>query len=205
MSETSPTAEPERNAKAEAAAAKAYAKAQRPWFKKKRFILPLAFVAIMIVAGVSGGGDDTKTVATDTGSDPSASVSAPADEAAEESSAPVVDDESVEPVVEEPDYTASQENAIEAAQNYLSFAPFSRLGLIQQLSSKAGDGYPRADAVFAVNHIDVNYNKQAVKAAKNYLSFTSFSRAGLIQQLSSKAGDKYTQAQAVYAANALGL
>jgi len=81
----------------------------------------------------------------------------------------------------------------------------SKKGLIRQLSSQAGDGYPKADAVFAVNHIDVNWKEQAVQSAKDYLDFTSFSRDGLIQQLSSSAGDQYTHAQAVYAANKVGL
>lgn len=47
------------NPKAAAAAAKAYAKATRPWFKKKRFIIPIVLVVLMIIGGLSGGGDDT--------------------------------------------------------------------------------------------------------------------------------------------------
>ena len=45
-----------RQAKAEAKAAAAYAKAQRPWYKKKRFILSLGLVILIvaIVAGTSG-------------------------------------------------------------------------------------------------------------------------------------------------------
>lgn len=45
-----------KTAKAQAAAAKATAKALRPWWKKKRFIIPLAFVALMVVAAAAGGG-----------------------------------------------------------------------------------------------------------------------------------------------------
>jgi Domain of unknown function (DUF4352) len=61
-----------RDAKARAKADKAYAKAQRPWFKKKRFILPLVFfVLIILIASLSGGGDDPKT-ATSSGATPSA-------------------------------------------------------------------------------------------------------------------------------------
>jgi hypothetical protein len=101
--------------------------------------------------------------------------------------------------------TRSQENAIRSAENYLDFMPFSRLGLIRQLSSSAGDGYSKADATYAVDHITVNYNEQAYKAGKNYLDMMSFSRAGLIQQLTSSAGDQYTRAQATYAVNKLDL
>ena len=49
-----------RDAKAQAAADKAYAKSRRPWWKKKRFIIPLGLVLIAIIAsaGSGGGGDD---------------------------------------------------------------------------------------------------------------------------------------------------
>ncbi len=40
--------------KAAAAAAKAYAKASRPWFKKKRFIIPLVLVGLFAVGSVTG-------------------------------------------------------------------------------------------------------------------------------------------------------
>jgi Host cell surface-exposed lipoprotein len=101
--------------------------------------------------------------------------------------------------------TAGQEQAVGSAQDYLAFSAFSHDGLIDQLSSKAGDGYPLKDAVFAVNHIKVDWNKQAVRSAKDYLDFTHFSRQGLIDQLSSEAGDQYTVAEATYAANHVGL
>lgn len=46
-------------AKAQAKAAKAHAKALRPWFKKKRVIVPTALLALVAVIGVAnaGGGD----------------------------------------------------------------------------------------------------------------------------------------------------
>lgn len=59
---------------AEAKAAKARAKAMRPWWKKKRVILPLGLVALIAIAAIAGGGDGgdsdtgtgeaTKTTAT---------------------------------------------------------------------------------------------------------------------------------------------
>jgi len=100
---------------------------------------------------------------------------------------------------------AAAEQAIGAAEDYLAFSAFSKEGLIDQLSSSAGSGFPRDQAVYAVNHIDVDWNQQAVKAAKEYLSFSHFSRAGLIQQLESSAGSKFTHDQAVYGANGAGL
>jgi Host cell surface-exposed lipoprotein len=104
-----------------------------------------------------------------------------------------------------PHYTLSQQNAIRAAKDYLSTAAFSKKGLIDQLSSSTGDGYPHKDAVFAVGHLHVDWKHEAVRAAKEYLHTSSFSCQGLIEQLSSSAGDKYTQEQAQYAANTVGL
>lgn len=101
--------------------------------------------------------------------------------------------------------TVAQQNAIDSAKNYLTISGFSRAGLIQQLSSSAGDGFAKADATFAVDHIQANWNDQAAKSAKNYLTISSFSRAGLIQQLESSAGDGFTHAQAVYGVNQTGL
>jgi hypothetical protein len=103
-----------------------------------------------------------------------------------------------------PNYTFAEQNAIAAAEDYLSMSGMSRTGLIEQLDSKYGEGFKKADAVFAVNHIQVNWNKQAVRAAKSYLEMSSFSRASLIDQLHSKAGEGFTLAQATYAANHVG-
>ena len=105
-----------------------------------------------------------------------------------------------EPASNEPDLTAGQENAIKSAQSYLDLSGFSKAGLIGQLSSSAGEGYPRKDAVFAVNYLSPNWNAEAYESAKSYLELSAFSLSGLIDQLSSSAGDQFTQAQAEYGA-----
>jgi hypothetical protein len=103
--------------------------------------------------------------------------------------------------------TVAQQQAVESARSYLSTGSgFSRAGLIKQLSSSYGEGFPGDVAIFAVDHLQVNWNEQAVKSAKSYMSTGGgFSRAGLIQQLSSSYGEGFTPAQAVYAANKVGL
>jgi hypothetical protein len=103
-----------------------------------------------------------------------------------------------------PRLTGPQNNAVRSAKQYLSIQGFSRDGLIQQLSSEAGDGYPLADATIAVDSLDVDWNEQAARSAKNYLQIMGFSCDGLIQQLSSSAGDKYTESQAAYGAQQAG-
>lgn len=60
-------------AKADAKAAKARAKAMRPWYKKKRFIIPLLLVIVIIaiVASSSGGGDDDTNTSSNSSSESS--------------------------------------------------------------------------------------------------------------------------------------
>lgn len=103
------------------------------------------------------------------------------------------------------DLTTSQQNAVAAAKSYLSMSGFSRQGLIDQLSSSAGDGYSVNDATVAVDSLQVDWNAQAVRSAKSYLQMTSFSCQGLVDQLSSSAGEQFTVAQAQYAAHQVGL
>ncbi len=170
-----------RNTKADHKAAKAYAKAMRPWYKKKRWWLVGVLLLLVIIAVASSGGSD--------GSDPGASGNTSQDSQNEESAA------------KEPEMTSGQANALEAGQNYIDIMPFSKQGLVQQLSSDAGDGYSKADATFAANNVDANWNEEAVEAAEAYLDTMPFSEDALIEQLSSSAGDKFTPAQARQAAN----
>lgn len=100
--------------------------------------------------------------------------------------------------------TGPQANAVRSAEQYLSMAGFSRDGLIQQLSSDAGDGYSVSDATAAVDSLDVDWNENAAKSARQYLSMSGFSCQGLIEQLSSSAGDRYTVDEATYGAGQAG-
>ena len=100
--------------------------------------------------------------------------------------------------------TAPQANAVRSAKDYIKFSGFSRDGLINQLSSDAGDGYDKNDAIAAVDSLDVDWNLQAVRSAKQYLDYSGFSCKGLINQLSSRSGDKYTLDQATYGAKQAG-
>ena len=51
-------------AKAEAKAAIARAKSLRPWFKKKRFIIPGIIIVVIAISAAAGGGENTSTTAT---------------------------------------------------------------------------------------------------------------------------------------------
>ncbi|WP_159877336.1 Ltp family lipoprotein [Aquitalea denitrificans] len=103
------------------------------------------------------------------------------------------------------DFTMPQQNAIRSAKQYLNFQGFSRAGLIQQLSSDAGDGYTVADATAAVDSLNIDWNLEAERSAKQYLSLQGFSCKGLVQQLSSSAGEGYTVSQARHGAKQAGV
>ncbi len=133
---------------------------------------------------------------------PAASTTTKAAAAAAASSAPAA-----APADTKPAGTVSQMQALAAAENYLGDGQgFSRQGLIDQLHSSYGNSFSLADATWAVDHSDANWDAQAVECAKGYMNDgQGFSRQGLIDQMTSAYGNKFTQAQATYAANALGL
>lgn len=183
------------NPKADAKAAKAYAKAMRPWYKKKG-VTTLAALAFIVIAAIamnnSGGGSSSPSA-----SDSTTSTTSNTDSNAGTETAPTQ--------AAAPDMTSGQQQAVGAAQDYLNSQAFSKKGLVDQLSSPNGSGFARADAVYAVNHIDVDWNNEAAKAAKEYLDSMHFSRSGLIEQLESPNGSQFTHAQAVYGVNQAGL
>ncbi|HEY7043547.1 MAG TPA: Ltp family lipoprotein [Nocardioidaceae bacterium] len=200
-----------------AAAAPLAAKQKKPFWRRTWVLVTAGVLVAFIGIGAASGSSDPKDTAAkdnhtadvqkDKTSDAATEAPSTPDvtEAADPEPTPTKTPEPTKTPKPKPSYTASQEQAIGAAKDYLDYSAFSRTGLINQLSSKYGDGFSKADAIFAVNHIQVDWNEQAVQSAKDYLSMSHFSRVGLIQQLSSKYGDGYTVAQATYAANHVGL
>jgi C1A family cysteine protease len=181
-------------ANAEAAAARAKAKALRPWYLKKRFIIPAALV---VVIAFSAAGQSGKSDAPNTASNTDSSTSSSTDAGAASPSA-----------TPSASLTLGQENAIESAQSYLDYSGFSRKGLLNQLTSKYGEGFPRSDAQFAITYLEqndlVDWNAEAVESANSYLETSSFSKSGLFQQLTSKYGAQFTPEQANYALKKVG-
>jgi hypothetical protein len=98
--------------------------------------------------------------------------------------------------------SAEQSNANRAAADYLNGQAFSRKGLIEQLSSDAGEGYPVKVATAAVDSLHVDWNAQAALSAQDYLKGQAFSRKGLIEQLEYEG---FSHAQAVYGVTKAGL
>ena len=153
-----------------------------------------AIVLIIIIASVASSGKDD----TAAGSSPGGAASSQAPSPAATTSSRAA------PAAAQ--YTPEQQQAIEAAKQYLQMGRgFSRLGLIQQLDSSSGNGFPRSVAKFAVTHIKVNWDQQAAEAAKGYMQQGGFSYNSMVQQLHSPYGNDFTYRQAVYGAKAVGL
>ena len=150
------------------------------------------FVVLVIIGAIAGG--DQKTAANNNadGKVQAAETALSSEGQAEADEAPASS------------LTGPQQNAARTAQQYISMSGFSRKGLIEQLSSDAGNGYDVADATAAVDSLNIDYNEQAVRTAKQYLDMSGFSCKGLIEQLSSSAGNDYTVSEATYGAKQAG-
>ena len=90
------------------------------------------------------------------------------------------------------------QNALQAAHNYLSFMPFSRTKLIEQLEFEQ---YSHSAATYAADHCGADWEEQAKRAAQHYLSCMPFSRGQLVEQL---VFDGFTRSQAEYGVRAAG-
>jgi hypothetical protein len=112
----------------------------------------------------------------------------------------------VPPSPKPPALTSSQQQAVDAARDYLNDGQgFSYQSLVTQLTSSYGNGFSQADAKFAASYLKPDWDQQAAMAARGYLSDgQGFSRASLIQQLTSSYGNGFTEAQAEYGADKAG-
>lgn len=155
----------------------------------------VAIIVTTVIVAIAGAGSKT----TAAGTAPPAASQAARPEGGKSATAA--------PAPAAPQYTASQQQAIDSAESYLSDGDgFSKAGLISQLDSPDGEGFSVSLATFAVDHVSVNWRKQAVISAKSYMSDgEGFSYSGLVQQLNSPDGGQFTYAQSVYAAKKVGL
>jgi hypothetical protein len=94
-----------RQAKADEAAAKARAKAQRPWYQKKRFVIPLVLLLLVVVVSITSRDDGDDGELDVAATEQTATEDPTGDEQPAEDSDPPADEEAAEAdeVVEEED------------------------------------------------------------------------------------------------------
>ena len=169
--------------------------AKKPIYQRIWFIVVAVLIGLGVISSLIGGSPSEAPE-----SSPSANESTPQPAETEAEPAVAEPEPEPEPVVEpaEPALTMGQKQAVGKGEDYLSFAAFSRKGLIDQL---VFEGFSEADAIFAVDYIAPDWNEQAAKKAQDYIDMTSFSRQGLIDQL---VFEGFSQAEAEYGVTAVG-
>lgn len=91
--------------------------------------------------------------------------------------------------------TQGENRALQSAKKYLDIMSFSKTGLIKQLEF---EGFSNAEATYAAEHCEADWNEQAVKSAEKYMDMMSFSYEALIEQLEFEG---FTSEQATYGAD----
>lgn len=169
-------------------------KPKKPWYLRWWAIT----IAVVIVLGVIGNllGDDP-TAATPAA--PPAKTSTPAaPETTPVEPEPEVTPTETEPA-EEPEVSSEFRAALKSAEDYLAFMPFSKAGLLDQLTSEHGSQFPKDAAEYAVENVEVDWKEQALLAAIQYRETMSMSKKAIHDQLTSEYGERFTKKQADYA------
>ncbi|TFD09345.1 Ltp family lipoprotein [Cryobacterium sp. TMT1-66-1] len=223
------TTDPLPSTPASAQSTQSATKPKRSWYKKKRFLIPIAAFLIIGWLGSLGGDNpdlvgSAKPTATATEApltaaeiaEEEAAVAAQAEkdaadaaekvaqeaaaaEAAAAEAAAVAEAAAAAAAEEAARGTVSQQNALRSGASYLDYSAFSRSGLVGQLEF---EGFSTEDATWAVDRVIVDWNVQAAASAKSYLEYTSFSRSGLVDQL---VFEGFTAEQAEYGVSQTGL
>ena len=178
---------------AEYKAAKAKAKALRPWYKKKRFWF-LVFVALATVSAATSKQSDPLTSSNSNQSTSTATKQSTSTATNDQSAVDSTSDQS-----SSTNETLGEKNARLKAADYLSFDSFSRSGLIKQLEF---EGFTIEESTYGVDSQNADWDAEAVKKAADYLQYDSFSHSGLVDQLEF---DGFTATQAEYGVTSSGL
>ena len=102
----------------------------------------------------------------------------------------------------QPATTPGQEQALAEAQTRILNVGLSKKTLIEQLRWSQNTGYSKADATFAANNAEVNWNREAIEFAAAYLkNLGPLSKDALFRRLTLVY--QFTPAQARFAANKL--
>jgi hypothetical protein len=184
--------------------------AQRPWFKKKRFLIPGGAVALILVASMAsaagGGGSTPEPASAAAGLLSASSTPTPSAEPVEATATPTptkaVATPAPKPVAAKPaapTLTVAQENAKGSAEDYLDMSGFSKKGLIEQLKF---EGYKSKDIDAALATMRINWNAEAAESAESYVSMSHFSHKSLTEQLEFEG---FTSKQAAYGVKSVGL
>ena len=163
------------------------AKNKKIFYKRGWFIALAIIVLISIIAGA--GSDDTTTTST-TGSGTT--------EIKEVNSEKQTTEEEVEDKV-----PTEYKSALRKAKTYSDTMYMSKEGIYDQLTSEYGEKFTAESAQYAIDNLNVDWNKNALKKAETYQETMSMSKSAIYDQLTSEHGEKFTAEEAQYAVDNL--
>ncbi|MFK5584156.1 Ltp family lipoprotein [Serinicoccus sp. LYQ131] len=173
---------------------------KKPWYKKKRFIIPGGLLALSIFAGITGDddeGDVPAIAATQAEAEPAVE-----DDATESEVEPVVSEEdaAAEAAAAEEQAAADAEAAEEQAAADAAAEQEAAAAEEERAAEEAAAAAEAEEARAAEEAAQGTMSQQgAYRQAESYLEFSAFSRQGLIDQLSSEYGSQYPVEDAVFA------
>lgn len=169
---------------------------KRPWFKKKRFIIPIAAVVLLIAISSAGRGSGKSTDAESQASNTETQSAT--------STTPSAEKPSTTPSAQKPDVPAEYLAALAQANTYANTMHMCKAKLYDQLTSEYGGQFAPEPAQYAVDNVKTDWNANALALAKRYQSSMNMSSARIHDQLTSDFGEKCTQENADYAISNLG-
>lgn len=171
-------------------------KQKKPWYKRWWVWVIIVIVAIFIAGGALGDDDD------DDSSDSSSAKTEQTTKKTHKKAEKTESSSQSKPKESKPKVPEEYKNALATAEEYNEDQPMSKAGLLDQLTSKDGEGFTQAAGEYAVNHINADWNENALKCAKEYEKTEHLSRADVQDQLSSgvdDGGEGFTPEQVQYA------
>jgi len=90
-----------------------------------------------------------------------------------------------------------EKNALKKAESYSKTMHMSKQGIYNQLTSTI-EGFSKAEAQYAIDNIQANWNQNALEKAKSYQSTMSMSKSAIYRQLTSTI-EGFTNDEAQYA------
>ena len=156
------------------------------------------WVLVVIVIFASMGNDTETTPSKDANQTVQVAESAEKNKVVENK-----EEEEKEEKKEEDNVSAEFKAALKKAKTYSDMMHMSKAGIYNQLTSEYGEKFPAEAAQYAIDNLDVDYNKNALKKAETYSDMMHMSKAGIFEQLTSEYGEEFTKEEAQYAVDNL--
>lgn len=174
-----------------------------------------AVVVLAVAANLTGGGDadsggdseaaslfgsDT-AVAADSGSVENADIAENPEAAVEGQQGQAEKQEKQDEQDEK--VPTEHNNALRKAKSYSDLMHMSKAGIYDQLTSEYGEKFSPEAAQYAMDNLEVDWNKNALEKARSYQDSMAMSPDAIYDQLMSEYGEQFTPEEAQYAVDNL--